>query len=738
MNRIKQYLQFSFCLFIFTIIAVSFSPSQEKKHLTWEQIFKNGEPKLTKPLPNIQGWSDDSHYLEQKKKEGEKASKVYSIDVNTGEEKLFRDMDQYKSLVDTSIDINSPASSNESYTKLIYVKDKDLYYFDTETKEFKRLTQTPSEEKNPTLSPDSRYVAFTRDNDLYSIEIATGKENRYTNDGADVIYNGWAAWVYYEEIFGRPSHYRAFWWSPDSKNLAFYHFDETKVPMFPIYNSEGQHGFLEKTHYPEVGDPNPEVKIGVVTISNGNITWADFNAKNDQYFGTPFWTPDGSRLLVQWMNRDQDTLKLYGVDPATGSKKDVYIEHQTSWVEWFESLEFLKDGKGFIYLSDRSGWNQIYYHSLDGNEDRQITKGKWAVTGVTLVDEPNDKIYFTARKEVSTRTDFYSASLNGGDIHRLSFGEFSHSIKISPKGSYFITSYSNITTPSQMALCDNTGKQIKELGKSKTKDFDDYEIAKTELFTVKTPDGYELPVSWILPDNFNPKKKYPVLISIYGGPNAGTVYDTWGGIRSQWFAKEGMIQIAIDHRGSGHFGKEGVAEMYRHLGKWEMNDYIEVVKWLRTKAFIDSTKICITGGSYGGYTTCMAMTYGAGYFTHGVADFSVTDWSLYDSHYTERYMNTPDKNPDGYKESSPITYADKYKGMMLIVHGTMDDNVHMQNSIQLINKFEDLGKHFELMIYPGERHGWGGPKATHLRNETYRFYYKYLLEIEFPEKLFSK
>jgi dipeptidyl-peptidase-4 len=200
---------------------------------------------------------------------------------------------------------------------------------------------------------------------------------------------------------------------------------------------------------------------------------------------------------------------------------------------------------------------------------------------------------------------------------------------------------------------------------------------------------------------------------------------------------EGVIQISIDHRGSGHFGKAGVALMHRNLGKWEMNDYIEVVKWLKEKPFVDSTKICITGGSYGGYVACLALTYGADYFTHGLALFSVTDYRLYDSHYTERYMDTPEENPEGYKNGSAMTYADRYKGMLRIVHGTMDDNVHMQNSIQLIDKLQDLKKHFEFMIYPGGRHGWGGPKAAHLRNETYRFYYTYLLEKEFPENLFK-
>jgi dipeptidyl-peptidase-4 len=289
-----------------------------------------------------------------------------------------------------------------------------------------------------------------------------------------------------------------------------------------------------------------------------------------------------------------------------------------------------------------------------------------------------------------------------------------------------------------MALCDNAGKILREIADSKTVAFDEYDLGRAELFRVTTPDGYALPVRWTLPLQFDRSKKYPVLISVYGGPGAGTVYDRWEGIGNQWLAGEGVIQVAMDHRGSGHFGKKGAALMYRNLGKWEMNDYIEVVKWLLAQGFVDSTKVCITGGSYGGYVACMALTAGAGYFTHGVANFSVTDWRLYDTHYTERYMGMPAGNPEGYRAGSVMTYADRYKGVLRIVHGSLDDNVHMQNSLQLVDRLEDLGKHFEFDIYPDVRHGWGGLEATYLRNETYRFYYRYLLDKPFPAELFSR
>lgn len=724
-------------LSIFLVLSFTVIVGAQQKRLTFEQIFKNVEPKLTTSLPNIVGWADDERYLESKKKEGDDRAKVYAVDVKTGKEELYRDLGQFKELVGEGINLDNPASQNESYTRLIYIKDKDLYLLNTETREFKRLTETPAEEKNPTISPAGNNVAFTRENDLYGIELNSGKEYRYTTDATDVVYNGYAAWVYYEEIFGRPTRYRAFWWSPDSKRISFCRFDETKVPMFPIYNSEGQHGFLERTRYPKAGDPNPEVKIGFVAVTGGPIQWSDFNEKDDQYFGTPFWTPDGKALFVQWMNRGQDNLKIYSVDPTTGAKREIYDEKQPSWVNWFSDIRFLKDNKGFILRSEKSSRNQLYLHGMDGKLKNRITDGFWDVTGIQAVNEKDDLIYFTAKKEATTRTDLYKVRLNGTGLTRLSSGPFNHSVRVSQGGAHFISTYSNLTTPSKMALYRNNGKLVRELGESKTKEFDNYKIAPTELFSILTPDGYKLPATWILPTDFDAKKRYPVLISVYGGPESGTVSESWRGLTAQWLAMEGIIQVAVDHRGSGHFGKAGAAQMYRNLGKWEMNDYIEAVKWLRTKPFVDSTKICITGGSYGGYVTCMALTYGADYFTHGVAMYSVTDWHLYDTHYTERYMDTPKENPEGYKFGSVMTHANKYKGVLRVVHGTMDDNVHMQNSIQLIDKLEDLGNHFEFMLYPGGRHGWRGPKATHSRNETYRFYYRYLLEKEFPVDLFK-
>jgi dipeptidyl-peptidase-4 len=727
-----------FVLAFLGILTQNYAIAQEKKLPTFEQLFNNAEPRLIQRLPNITGWADDTHYLEMKRKEGDERPKLYAVDVKTGEEKAYRDLSGFRDLVGKGIELASPSSANESRTRLIYQKDKDLYFLNVSTKEFKRLTETPEEEKNPTLAPDGGAVAYTRGNDLYSIDLATGKETRYTSDGGEVVYNGWASWLYYEEILGRPSRYRAFWWSPDSKRIVFFRFDDTRVPEFPIYSSEGQHGLLEKERYPKAGDPNPAVRIGVVTSGDPRPpVWAAFDEAVDQYFGTPFWTPDGNQVLVQWMNRGEDTLKLFGINPKTGARKEIYAEHQPSWVGWFESIKFIGTSGDFILKSDRDGWAHLYRYSASGTLKNRLTSGEWAVSSVELVDAAKGVVYFTGKKESSTRTDLYRVGVDGKGLKRLTFGEYTHTVTLSPGGSYFVTRYGNLVTPMRAGVYAVSGTLIKDLGDSRTKEFDNYALAKTELVRVATPDGYALPMTITLPANLQPGKRYPVLISIYGGPGAGTVSERWGGLSSQWWAQEGIIQVAVDHRGSGHFGKTGEALMHRNLGKWEMNDYIEAVKWLRAKPYVDSTKVCITGGSYGGYVTAMALTYGADYFTHGIASLSVTDWQLYDSHYVERYMDTPAENPEGYKFGSVMTHAGKYRGLLRIIHGTMDDNVHMQNSLQLVDTLESLGKHFELMLYPGGRHGWGGSKAVHLRNETYRFYYEQLLAKPFPENLFA-
>jgi len=705
-------------------IALLFSASicvAQKKNLTDNQMLKGEKiPNLIQTLPQVIGWLDDEQVLISKKENGDTATSYILINAKTGKQ--------------------TPSSKNAlqkevGETVAVQSRNNDLFLI-VNGKEEKQLTQSPETEINPTLSPDKKWVAFTRKNDLYTIEISSGKEFRLTKDGSDLILNGYASWVYFEEILGRPSRYKSYWWSPDSKSICFMRMDDTNVPLFPIVGETGQHGYVENTRYPKSGDVNPSVKVGITAADGSSMTWADFNEKNDQYFGMPYWTPDASNVLVQWMNRGQDSLIIYAVNPANGSKKEFYKEVQKTWVELDDMgsrIIFLASNKGLIIKSDKDGWDQLYLHSADGSLKNQITNGNNWSTNIQWIDTIKNVIYFTSRQQNSTRTDLYKVDFDGKNQTRLTFGEYTHSVDLSPKGTYFITRYSNAETPDRLALVNNKGKIIAELGNSMGSAFNDYALAKTEIIRIPSEDGlFQLPIRITWPMNFDPSKKYPVMINIYGGPNAGTVRDGWQfSPLTQWWAKEGLIQVAMDHRASGHFGKNGVNYMHRNLGNWELKDWITIVKWLR-KNGADSTRVGIAGFSYGGYMTSLALTKGAGYFTHGLAGGSVTDWHLYDSHYTERYMDTPKENPQGYAAGSIMAYVDNYKGLLRIYHGTMDDNVHLQNSLQLVRKLQDAKKHFEFMVYPGGRHGWGGNQSSHSTNENNMFIYKNLLNKEMP------
>lgn len=596
------------------------------------------------------------------------------------------------------------------------------------------LTTTPEQEMNPILSPDYKYVAFTRGNDLYTIEVATKKEFRYTFDGTDVIMNGRASWVYYEEIFGRATDYCAFWWSPDSKRIAFYRFDDSKVPVFPITGFEGKGGSLLNTRYPKAGDENPEVKLGFVQVGSADIKWADFDERQDQYMGTPYWNNYGEGILVQWMDRDQSNFFVYMVNPDDGSKRVVYKEFQKSWVDWLEEVRFGESG--FYMVRDFELWEQIYFQPYDGGKLIRLTEGNnWGIKLINL-DEKSREIDFICRREVSTRNDVYTLSWKKGwknsNVSRLSSGDYNYATAIfSPDRSKFVSVRSNISTPNQIVCIDRRGA-VREMFNSKGDDFDSANLPVAKMLTITTPDGYRLPASVIWPMNMDTTgaTKYPVIVSMYGGPNSGTVMDRWRspGEATLLWANSGVIQINIDHRASGHCGKEGMNFIHRNLGKVELEDYILWVKYLLDKPFVDGQKIGITGFSFGGTMTALALTKGAEYFKFGIAGGGVYDWLLYDSHYTERYMDHPKDNPEGYKSSAVKNFASLYRpqegSLLRITHGSADDNVHMQNTMQFVYELQKEGKHFELMIYPGGKHGYRGAQGVHSASEDTLFWKK--------------
>ena len=650
---------------------------------------------------------------------------------------------------------------------------------------------------NLTYSPDSTKLAFTRGNDLYVTDIATGVETRLTYDGTDLILNGYASWVYYEEILGRPSRYKAFWWSPDSRKIGFYRFDNTEVPLFPIYSAYpdpeaaalqsqspkvtdlGLGGSLSETRYPKAGQTNPEVRIGVIDLSavpasagrsdvEEAVVWADFDPSLDQYFGIPFWSPDSREFFIARMPRLQNTLDLYSVNVTDGSKKHIYNETYKTWLNWINPVVFTEKG---LYMAREfeTGWQQIYFLSYDGKEFRRLTDGtNWSVT-VLRVDEKKGDVYFTAKRDATVRHALYKVD-SKGVIKALTDPAYNVTgVSFSPDGKYFAASYSNVTTPTRVALFSTSEGVVSEghggdiepanlrkpavpskkqkgfglaghvVADMQGQDYDASDYALGQLVHMQTRDGFTLPGMIVYPKNFDPSKQYPVHVDIYGGPDSPLVNDRWltPNPNNQWYSDNEIIQITVDPRAEGHNGREGLDMIYRQLSVVELEDFCDWADWLMEKPYVRDEKIGIEGFSYGGMMTALILFRASDKFHYGIGGAGVYDWLLYDSHYTERYMDTPQANPEGYVSGSIINYVSEYpveygnpEGvepvMLKLTHGTGDDNVHLQNSLWLVNELHRHGKKFEFMIYPDGMHGYRGYQGEHFLNANREFWLKYL------------
>ena len=677
----------------------------------------------------ITGWADDSHYL-IRTFDADKKPVVQSVDIRRGKGAVVTLPETEQEILERSLpegiqlspgDVVSPEN-----TSVIRIKDNDLFYFRKGDKEFRQITDDKSEEVNVRYCDDGTKIAYTRNKDLYVYDLQNFKEIRLTTDASDRIYNGYSSWVYMEEILGRASRYAAFWWSPDGSRIAYLRTDESDVPLFTLNRldePDGIHGTLEQVPYPKAGDPNPRVKMGIADITTAKTAWVKTDYSVDQYIAWPFWTPDSKKLAIQVINRDQNDLRIILADPATGDYKQIYSESRRTWVEFREDIYVMKNGSGFIIRSYKNDWENLYYYGWDGSLTAQLTDFDFRVNSVLRVDEDQKTVYFTATGPESTDNHAWIVGLDGKNLLKLTTGDGTHNISISPKGSYYIDTWNSLSDPGSIIAYDKRGRVIREIYKFDKPPFDPAKNALAEMIKIPTSDGlFNMPAIITYPLNFDPSKKYPVIFTIYGGPDSKNVSNKWQEDNISWYSRNGIITFTVDHRGSGQFGKKGLDYLYRSLGEWEMLDYADAVKWLRTKPFVDPERMGITGSSYGGYMTCLALTKGSEYWTHGFAGSSVTDYRLYDNIYTERFMDTPQDNPDGYRQGSALTWAKKYRGKLYLTHGDMDDNVHMQNSIYLISRLQDEGKVFRFMLYPNGRHGWGGQKRLHLRNEEYNFW----------------
>lgn len=635
----------------------------------------------------------------------------------------------YKWTANNQIAFTNDGSYNDSFA--VSVKGKKWTRTDglKFPEKYAEFPLKPEEAVNLTYSPDSTMLAFTRANDLWVADIATGKETRLTWDGSETVMNGYASWVYYEEIFGRPSRYRAFWWSPDSKTLAFYHFDDTEVPMFPIYSPFGQDGTLRRTHYPKAGEKNPEVRIGFVSVEDGALVWASFNEKEDQYFGTPFWSADSKTFYVAREPRIQNTLDLYAVSPADGSKQAIYHEEVPTWLDWIDGMLFTD--KGLYMVRDfETGWQQIYFLSYDGTILKRVTDGpNWRIN--LLRAEKDGTVYFTAERDSHVRQALYKVTSKGVVSPLTDVAMNVAGVSFSPDSKYFAATTSNLASAPQLAVYQTQKPSNRYVvGSMPTQEGPSGQIVSI------TVDGLELPGIIYYPQDFDPANKYPVHVDIYGGPDTPMVRDRWiSPLLYKWYWENGIIELIADCRAAGHNGRKGLDAVYKHLNTIEVSDFVQWAKWLQSLPYVKEDKIGVEGFSFGGTMTTMLLLTASDYFHYGIAGGGVYDWMLYDSHYTERFMSTPQDNPDGYRDSKVIGHVDKYpvkvgeadgSVMLKLTHGTGDDNVHFQNTLQLIDALHRQNAEFDFMIYPDGMHGYRGYQGKHSDGEDRQFWLNYL------------
>ena len=597
---------------------------------------------------------------------------------------------------------------------------------------------------NLTFSPDSTMLAFTRNNDLYVVRISDGRECRLTFDGTDVIMNGYASWVYYEEILGRPSRYCAFWWSPDSKRLAFYHFDDTEVPMFPIYSPFGQDGRIRETHYPKVGEKNPEVKVGFVDVPEAfagrvSTVWADFDEKEDQYFGIPFWSDDSKTFYVAHEPRIQNTLDLFAVSPVDGSKKVLYHEYYPTWLDWIEGMLFTEKGL-YMVRAFETGWQQVYFLGYDGTVRRLTDGPNWRVSLVRA--EKDGTVYFTAqRDELHVRQALYKVSPKGV-ITALTDESLNVSgVEFSPDGKYFVAQTSSLAVPPELRVYQTSKPSKNWLVADQPYVESKYSLGK--IVTIEH-DGFVLPGIIYLPVDFDPAKKYPVHVDIYGGPDSPQVTDRWSPpARNAWYADNGIIELIADCRASGHNGRAGLDCIYKQLATVEVDDFVAWAEYLQSLPYVKGDKIGVEGFSFGGTMTALLVATAPQAFHYGIAGGGVYDWKLYDTHYTERFMSTPEDNAEGYARTRTVDRISSYPArpygsvlaegtvsdgsvMLKLTHGTGDDNVHYQNTLQLIDALHKINASFDFMVYPDGMHGYRGYQGNHFNAENRAFWLKYL------------
>ena len=579
------------------------------------------------------------------------------------------------------------------------------------------------------FSPTGDKVAFVRDNNIFIHDMEFREEEQITYDGKqNEIINGYPDWVY-EEEFG---FHHGFYWSPNGDRIAYYKFDESRVKEFQmaIYGELYPDQYTFK--YPKAGEENSIVSIYVHDLNTMVSKRVDIGNKKDIYIPRIKWTKNNDKLCIMRLNRHQNNLEFLLTDMSTEAPFElpttvIYTEVSDTYIEISDDLVFLQDGNSFLWTSYKDGYNHIYRFDMKGNMIKQLTTGEWDVVEFIGVDEVKGQVYFISSSEGPLEKHVCSSSLKKGGLKKLSERKGDNSAAFSSTYKFYINYHSDANSPYHITLHNAKGKEIRVLvdNKDLKRTIGKYDLTEKEFFTFQNNKGTDLNCWMIKPADFDASKKYPVLVAIYGGPGHNTVSDSWGGSTMLWhhmMAQQGYIVVSCDPRGTMYRGRDFFHSTYMNLGKKETDDFIDFARYLAQQPYIDGERIGMHGWSYGGYMTSLCMTKGADHYKAGIAVAPVTNWRYYDTIYTERFMRTPQENEGGYDDNSPINHVDKLKGKYLLVHGSADDNVHMQNTMEMINALVRANKEFDLFIYPDKNHGiYGGTTRLHLFNKMTNF-----------------
>jgi len=615
---------------------------------------------------------------------------------------------------------------------LLFPLGGDVFYHKLGEKGAKQLLDTDAFETDIKLSPKGNYISFIRDQNLYVKHIESGKETAITKEGGDNIKFGMAEFVAQEEM-GRMTGY---WWSPDETKIAFTKVDESPVDVITRSEIYADDIKLIEQKYPKAGTPNVLVELAIQDINSGDRTWVDLGKDKDIYFARGKWMPNSTTFTYQWQTRDQQTLELRAFDLNSKKENVLLTETSDTWVNLHNDLYFLKDKEQFIWASERDGFKHLYLFNNSGKMVKQLTKGDWVVDSVEAIDTANNRLYFSGRKDTPLESHVYSVPLDGGEITRVTELGAYHSAAFSKDASIFIDRFSTINSPAQVSLNSATGERITWLEENKVEEghplhaYMDSWTGWTapEFGDITTKDGATLKYRIYTPDSAkqNPKQKHPVIVYLYGGPHAQVVTNSWAGNRGllfQHWVDQGYVVFTLDNRGSNYRGKGFEDPIYKKMGFIEVDDQVAGVEFLRTLDYVDAERIGVHGHSYGGYMTLMTMFKAGDYFAAGVSGAPVTDWRLYDTHYTERYMGNPNTDDDAYTASSVFPYAKDLKGDLLIYHGMADDNVLFTHSTMLYKHLQDLAIPFETMDYPGKKHSIRGKQTgIHLYKTITNFF----------------